>query len=351
MPHTQNYKTPMPAFEWDDAGTWHDLFHVHETDYESVHEHLYESEFAYRMANFDKALVLTERIIQSNDQDPVIVSALCTHMFAAMATGDVDAAYDDLRIIKRMCESGLSDRGNASMYSTSFVCAMRIESVLVGRLFDIPSIDEGIESAPSGLKAYLGYLLALREIRRGNPERACGIAYAFRKIIGIHHPLSGIGLRLLMAATYMIEHEPEKARKEYIDAYALSSRYNIITPFVELNFLLLGLPRRCNDVVGDSVYKRIEAYVRDYREGWYKLRAKCGVVNDFGAALTPLESYALALAALGWRNKEIAVQLSISENTVKHKLTAVYQKIGASSRAEARDMAINSMTERELVVL
>lgn len=60
------------------------------------------------------------------------------------------------------------------------------------------------------------------------------------------------------------------------------------------------------------------------------------VVNDGGGEpLTPRESEVLRLLAQGLTNKQIAVELHISEHTVKFHVSTIYGKLGASSRAEA----------------
>jgi len=52
-------------------------------------------------------------------------------------------------------------------------------------------------------------------------------------------------------------------------------------------------------------------------------------------ALTPREREILTLLGEGLVNKEIGVRLGISEHTVKTHLAAIYEKLGASNRAEA----------------
>ncbi|WP_454754336.1 response regulator transcription factor [Cupriavidus necator] len=52
-------------------------------------------------------------------------------------------------------------------------------------------------------------------------------------------------------------------------------------------------------------------------------------------ALTPREIEVLTMLAEGLGNKEIARQLDISDNTVKFHLSAIFGKLGASSRTEA----------------
>lgn len=51
--------------------------------------------------------------------------------------------------------------------------------------------------------------------------------------------------------------------------------------------------------------------------------------------LTPREIEVLTMLAEGLGNKEIARQLDISDNTVKFHLSAIFGKLGASSRTEA----------------
>lgn len=55
--------------------------------------------------------------------------------------------------------------------------------------------------------------------------------------------------------------------------------------------------------------------------------------------LTPREREVLAYLAAGLANKEIARRLGVSEHTVKYHLTALFHKLGASSRTEAIHLA------------
>lgn len=58
--------------------------------------------------------------------------------------------------------------------------------------------------------------------------------------------------------------------------------------------------------------------------------------------LSTREGQVLALLAQGAANKEIALQLGISERTVKAHVTGIFNKLGASSRAEAVAIALRS---------
>ena len=55
------------------------------------------------------------------------------------------------------------------------------------------------------------------------------------------------------------------------------------------------------------------------------------------ALLTPREAGIVTLVTQGFRNKEIAEKLSISEQTVKNHLQNIYDKLGVSDRLELAD--------------
>jgi NarL family two-component system response regulator LiaR len=65
------------------------------------------------------------------------------------------------------------------------------------------------------------------------------------------------------------------------------------------------------------------------------------------AALTSRETQVLRLMAQGLVNKEIAIQLAISERTVKFHVSAILSKLGAGNRTEAVRLAV----QRGLVAL
>lgn len=57
--------------------------------------------------------------------------------------------------------------------------------------------------------------------------------------------------------------------------------------------------------------------------------------------LTPRELQIISTIVAGYSNKEIAQELSISEDTVKHHLTNIFDKLGVSSRLELATYAIS----------
>ena len=61
--------------------------------------------------------------------------------------------------------------------------------------------------------------------------------------------------------------------------------------------------------------------------------------------LTRREKTVISYLMLGWRNREISTHLSISEQTVKNHLRAIYDKVGVSDRLELVLYAIHQRLE------
>ena len=57
--------------------------------------------------------------------------------------------------------------------------------------------------------------------------------------------------------------------------------------------------------------------------------------------LTPRELEIIAAVVAGFANKEIAQYFKISEDTVKHHLSNIFDKVGVSSRLELALFAVN----------
>jgi DNA-binding NarL/FixJ family response regulator len=62
--------------------------------------------------------------------------------------------------------------------------------------------------------------------------------------------------------------------------------------------------------------------------------------TSLGEALTPRELEVLRLMTRGFQNKEIALNLVISERTVKFHVSSILQKLNAGNRTEAVTLAI-----------
>lgn len=63
--------------------------------------------------------------------------------------------------------------------------------------------------------------------------------------------------------------------------------------------------------------------------------------------LTPREEQVVALVAEGLGNRQIAIELSLSEHTIKKYLFRIFEKLGISSRVELILYAVNHGDPRQ----
>lgn len=225
----------------------------------------------------------------------------------------------------------------------SLICALRMEALLAANILESEQVEKVIETLHPLFKDMIGYLLALRAMRNGHDQVAAGIVYAYLITASKADYVAQITHHALLSAACTIDGMRERALKHFSAAWDLRGESDFIMPLVSLNYFTLGVQRCLGLTNGSAECKRMEDAVRRYNRGWFALRGLCGLHTPL-ESLTLLECYALGLAVVGWRNKEIASFLKISINTVKHQLTAADQKIGASSRAEAYQVVRASLS-------
>lgn len=329
------FETSVPLYEWQGEG---DPAREITFDYDGVDRsepahQLFNMELAYQRGDFRTARRMADHLITNSDDEWVVLSAMATRIVVAMATNHVEAAYLCMPNFVSRCQEGLRNAQDPVLYGTCLVLARRIETLLMADLFEFPQSSNGVDHLPGGLKAYLGSLMSARELHCGNVGKAEGIIFAFRSIIGVHYPMARVALALFSSAVATVSDRIKEGEVEFKAAWDLASETGVIMPIIEASKLMPGTHRHCFPDRSDTQYRRIEALAQPYYKGWYGLREKCGISN-MSESLTPVEWYVLRLAGMGWRNKEIAAYLHMSENTVKHRLTGCYQKMGLSSRAD-----------------
>ena len=308
----------------------------------AVSDIVYEADHAYQSGQLDKAIQITFPIA-NGDSDSAAALVAGTILFAShIASGKGELAYNDMVRVIRGCRKGLACSENPRLHGASMLCAMRVEALLVAQIFDTDSFDKSVDKMPPEIKPYLGYLLSSRAMRHNRSQMAIGISYACLHMLDRPSELSSILLNLVMASGHMIQGNREAAKREFMHAWTTGKESGIVMPFVELNHALLGLPRHCLTGISNDLGDRMRAHVRAFHKGWYGLRRCCGL-SEAGSELTPLELNVILLAVNRMLNKEIAVHLHISENTVKRNLSNAYRKLEVSNRAEAQRVVFEAI--------
>ncbi|MEO3944847.1 response regulator transcription factor [Gorillibacterium sp. CAU 1737] len=123
----------------------------------------------------------------------------------------------------------------------------------------------------------------------------------------------------------------------------------ILTTYNEDELMVAGLALGANgyllkDTSRENLFRTIESAIRgetllsaDMMERVIAARLPVATnpAAEDASLLSEKESYVLRCVAKGFRSKEIAFDLGISERTVKAHLTSIYNKLGVDSRSQA----------------
>jgi pimeloyl-ACP methyl ester carboxylesterase/DNA-binding CsgD family transcriptional regulator len=133
-----------------------------------------------------------------------------------------------------------------------------------------------------------------------------------------------------------------------VPALVMHSRHDAIVPFEQGRNLAAGIPNATfvefeSDnhllIEGEPAWQRYREVVGEFlgwpREAPRRRAADAPPSGDDLAQLTAREREILDLVARGANNADIGRQLFISEKTVRNHLTAVFEKIGVTSRSQA----------------
>lgn len=108
----------------------------------------------------------------------------------------------------------------------------------------------------------------------------------------------------------------------------------------------------CKEEAPETIVEAVRGVARG-EEGWFSRRVTARMASaarkqqQTPVTLTEREEEVLKYLAEGWTNNRIAVQLNVTERTVRFHLTNLYDKIGVGSRAEAVSWVMKNRRARE----
>lgn len=148
-------------------------------------------------------------------------------------------------------------------------------------------------------------------------------------------------------------YEIEKAVEPLNEAYNITSRDEVIMPYLEYGEFLLPIFNVFSKVYDSFELSFSKEWLdttikkqKDFQKSLKKFKAGYNAMNPDRAQgfvkLTKREREILSLIAKGHSGEEIANILFVSINNVKVITSKIYRKIGVSSRAEAVKFAINN---------
>ena len=303
------------------------------------HPNLALVECAYQMGYYPEAIEAADVVITDNPDTPDAMIARCLKFYSHLTLGDGEEAHKCMEEALAACRALYRSESENEHFS-GIIGARIIEDCSLISIDEAKERIEHIEDLQSGARSYCGFQMAYRAYLCGDNGEAIGIARSFLAMAGHRYPVSCVKLHLVAAGSYLRLGDAANAVAEFREAWNLAHPLGIVAPFVELSACMPGLTRHELHDSDESSFVLLRTLIMRYRKGWHELRNLCQKPIA-GETLSILEYTAATMAIWGWSNRETAVFLGLSENTVKHYLRNVYQKLEVKSRRQLIDALIN----------
>ncbi len=291
-------------------------------------------ELGYLRGEFDASVRESESLMESPNDLSVRVAAGLLNSMANMASGHPSFARKAKKRTEDLCEAGIR---NSASPRTRAACAI-VDSAIVTLFAEQRSsyapLSEAIKQLPEGQRLYAGYLIALQAFNLGEYGNSLGVVNSALTFSSEMYPIPLAYLHTIAACDYMALREPSAAMGEFEAARRLIDDDGVVSPFVEHYVQLQGLLDASLKKTEPELYRSISKAAEKYRMGWISVVDPAEAEAMGLSPLTASEMTIGTLAARGWTNREIGAHINLSENTVKHRLSSVFQKLGANRRSE-----------------
>lgn len=194
-------------------------------------------------------------------------------------------------------------------------------------------LEKYLKYLPDGLRLYGCYVLARKAHIEKRYEYALGLASTALACCPQVPPVAGTYLLLMTAVCLMELKRTEDAKNCLKYAWDLSHPDNIITPFSTLHGLLHGLLEIYLKKEHPQDFTNIMNATDKFNTGWRRAHnyySGHSVTDE----LTTNEFTIAMLYNRGWRAKEIADHMELSERTVKNYIQIIYEKLHISGKKE-----------------
>lgn len=267
------------------------------------------------------------------------LSACLIYAYASLSVGQIAHARYALAKVHTLLEGMGQDAPAPLRAAGMFVASAGAVLLHLPLPKGLPAAGEYLPLLPPGLRAFALYVQAHYAYLQGDYSKSLGMAEATLAMQGGRYPIPAIYLHLAAVMDHVSLRQPEQAKRHLLAAWEIARPDDFIEGFGEHHGLLGGLLEAVIKKDWPQDFKRMIAITYRFSAGWRKIHNP-DTGHDVADNLTTTEFAAAMLAARGWTNQEIGVQMNISPNTVKRHISLALQKLGIRRRQELRQFLL-----------
>lgn len=293
-----------------------------------------QAELYYFSGRAEECRNIAELYLQDKDLC-LRLSAALLYSFSNLTLGNPSASRMGFRNIQE-CLLLAKDSSAPKGIMASCVFANYLAMVLMHLPTDgLPPLQDFLPSLPSGLRAYAVYVLAHNAYLHKKYKRALGLCQSVFLMLDGCYPVAMEYLYCVIIMCLINLKQQDEARKALIKAWNMAKPDGFLEPFIEHHGLMLGQIEACIKPAEPESYRQLSQAVIAFSRGWMAIHNP-QLQSSVTDKLTPMEYSIAMLASKGWTNQEIAKQLSLSPNTIKHYLSRIFHLLDIEKREELK---------------
>jgi LuxR family maltose regulon positive regulatory protein len=298
---------------------------------------LYRAELAYQRGHIDEAKIFAHKALflaQSRQQSIVEIGATMLLAEVALHQADVAAWQRTINsmdhVVSYAAKNSFIVRPVLDIVRGILLCELKHQQDMA-KWLQRGEFTQDLQHSSifdNALFVHLNYLM-----HQGEFERLLGIVQAIKTKVSARYPFADFLLFIIEAVGHVGMGNYSKASLLVEEAAALALPDRILFPLASYSWMLNDLP----DLLFRKKYPifldQYRAIKERFAAGWNNLFHNL-TSEDLPSDLTAREYEVAKLAAAGLRNGEIATKLSVTENTVRFHLRAIFQKLDIDRRAK-----------------
>ncbi len=322
--------TPLPLFNhsFPSGGCIEYINSIKDNDRRNVAM----GEYHYYRGEFEKATQYMEPYLNHENTDYCFTASLISS-YANLAETHINISKFSFRLLANIVEKEFRQSPFEHHKALAIWTDTTVATQFQYPIEKISVIDESIRHLPQGQKIFGCYLMAYRAYLEKDYNRALGIADTALVCSPEFYPMPTAYIYIISAIALLNLMRIDEAKQKIEKAWSIVEQDGLIIPFIEHYSLLNGMVDIYFKKSAPEIFQKILTATKKFNSGWYKEHnEKTG--EYIADNLTTTEFTIAMLYNKGWRIKEIAAHIELSERTVKNYIQIVYEKLGISGKRE-----------------
>lgn len=288
-------------------------------------------EYYYYTGQAEKSAQILEPYLSSEDIF-LKYSAETTYVFVNISLGRINLARFTISQMSVQNKELLSSDADIRIKAIGVLSAHAL-MVILHQPYEValPPLEEYLRYLPRAMKLWACYVLAYKAYQEKNYEKALGIADLSLALSAEEYPIPTIYCCLVEIISLMGLMRIKEAKERFNQLWDYAKADGFVEIIGEHYGILQGIADTSLKKTDPEAFELLMKSVRSFGVNWIKLYNQLSSRN-IAVNLSATEFTVATLYNRGWSAQEIAFHLSVSENTVRGYIKAIYVKLGISDK-------------------